>query len=337
VLHVVAGNQGDGGIPIPTDHYNGITAAYTTRFKGDAFNKIDFANLSGIPEGIGRSLVRDEINLGDRRAVSLTAPGSQLELISTFNVVERVSGTSFAAPHITGTVALLQEYGDRQLRDQAEHWSLDSRRHEVTKAILLNSADKVADTGDGNLLGMNQTIYKENQSTWLDSDAAQDSAIPLDIEMGTGQLNAFRAYTQFASGQWSSGVSVPPIGWNYDQIVEKSAQDYAIAQPLRANAYASITLAWDRLVELGDRNGNDRYDIGETFTDLGLNNLDLYLLPANADNLSEAVCSSNSAVDSVEHIFCPIPRTGSYKVRVVYKNRQNTETQNYAIAWWTAP
>lgn len=337
VLHVVAGNQGDGGIPIPTDHYNGITTAYTTRFKGDVFNKIDFANLSGFPVGIGGSLVRDEINLGDRRAISLAAPGSQLDLISTFNVVERVSGTSFAAPHITGTVALLQEYGDRQLKNQAANWSLDARRHEVTKAVLMNSANKVADRGDGNLLGMNQTIYTENQLTWLESDAAQRSDIPLHMEMGTGQLNAFRAYQQFSPGQWSPERPVPSIGWNYAQIAEKMVQDYAIATPLRANSYASITLTWDRLVELGDRNGNNQYDQGESFTDLGLNNLDLYLLPATADDLDEAICHSNSAVDSVEHIFCPIPQTDSYKVRVVYQNRQNTETQNYAIAWWTAP
>jgi len=48
------------------------------------------------------------------------------------------SGTSYAAPHATGVVALLQEYA------RANGLGADSRRHEVMKAVLMNSADKVA-------------------------------------------------------------------------------------------------------------------------------------------------------------------------------------------------
>ena len=51
VLYVVAGNQGKGGIPIPTDNYNGITTAYS-RLKNNVFRKVDFANLSIPPIGI---------------------------------------------------------------------------------------------------------------------------------------------------------------------------------------------------------------------------------------------------------------------------------------------
>lgn len=336
VLHVVAGNQGDGGIPIPTDHYNGITTAYTTRFKGDEFNKIDFANLSGVPIGIGRTIIRDEINSGSRRAISLSAPGSKLNLVTTFNKVKRVSGTSFAAPHITASVALLQEYGDRQIKAQASNWSLDSRRHEVMKAVLLNSAEKVADQGDGKLLGMGRTILREDNQTWLDSDAYRNDDIPLDIEMGTGQLNTFRAYQQFAGGQWNPLKPVANIGWDYAEIDHQNYHDYVIDSPLVAGSFFSATLTWDRLVELGDRNKNQKFDLGESFKDKGLNNLNLFVLPATSDNLTEAVCRSTSAVDSVEHIFCPVPETGQYKLRVMYQDRVNQPTQNYGLAWWTA-
>ena len=74
VLYVIAGNQGSGGISIPTDNYNGITTAYTTEWKGK-FSKVDFANLSALPEGIGSRLIKREINLGSRRAIGLIAPG----------------------------------------------------------------------------------------------------------------------------------------------------------------------------------------------------------------------------------------------------------------------
>ncbi|MEB3225360.1 MAG: S8 family serine peptidase [Synechococcus sp.] len=336
VLHVVAGNQGDGGIPIPTDHYNGITTAYTTRFQGDTFNKIDFANLSALPIGSGSRLIRQEINLGARRAVSLSAPGSQLDLITTFNKIDRASGTSFAAPHITGTVALLQEFGDRQLKAQADRWSLDGRRHEVMKAVLLNSADKIIDNGDGKHLGMTRTVLSKKNRTWLEGDAYKNPDIPLDIEMGTGQLNAYRAYTQFAAGQWSSATTVSQRGWDYRQVAVRGFQEYTFAAPLQRDSFAAITLTWDRWVDLEDTNNNGQYDLGETFTDRGLNDLDLYLLPADTNDLGDAVCRSTSPVDSVEHIFCPIPKTGKYKVRVVYAQQANQATQDYAIAWWTA-
>jgi Subtilase family len=333
-LYVIAGNQGKGGIPIPTDHYNGITTAYTARRDGK-FTKVDFANLSALPLGIGRNLILREINEGQRRAISLVAPGNKIELYDLKGKINKVSGTSFAAPHITASVALLQEYGDRQLREKRSDWSLDSRRHEVNKVILLNSADKIKDTGDGFRLGMTRTVLTKDQKTWLDSDAFQDPKIPFDMQMGTGHLNAFRAYQQFSAGQRKPGNSVQAIGWDYNTIIPNGYHDYVLAEPLPANSFVSLTLAWDRLVELIDTNSNDRYDLGENFRNRGLNNLDVYLLPVGEDNNTKYTCASMSDTDSAEHIFCKVPASGQYKIRVQYRQRVNESEQPYALAWWT--
>ncbi|MEL7405946.1 MAG: S8 family serine peptidase, partial [Cyanobacteria bacterium J06558_2] len=334
VLYVVAGNQGTGGIPIPTDHFNGVTTAYTIQ-RNQRFAKVDFANLSDFPVGIGRSLLKREINHGSRRAVSLLAPGGQISLYNQKGEVKKVSGTSFAAPHITGIVALLQEFGDRQLQQNSSRWTLDSRRHEVMKAVLLNSADKIEDQGDGLLLNMEKTILGEKNHTWLESDAYTTPRIPFDIQMGTGQINAWRAYQQFQAGQPRKLQSVEEMGWNYDRVEALSYQDYYLQSPLIAGSHVAITLTWDRLVTLNDLNRNQQYDVGETFRDRGLNNLDLYLLPADEEHNMRNTCASLSAEDSTEHIFCPIPATGRYKIRVHYRHQFNNPVQGYGLAWWT--
>jgi len=348
VLYVIAGNQGEGGIPIPTDNYNGMTVANSALEKG-VFARVASSDLGSRPLLIPQLIPRPEpihrspdleSNVGARRSVSLVAPGSNIEMINPDGRPTVATGTSFAAPHVTASVALIQEYGDRQIRNHQPHWSVDARRHEVSKVILMNSADKIKDTGDGLMLGMTRTVINARHLNWLQSDAYQDPKIPLNADLGTGHLNVFRAIQQFSPGQWAPDTSIPAIGWDYRSVGTGETpqyRDYVLEQPLQAGSYVSITLAWDRKVELQDTNKNGLYDMGETFKDDGLNNLDLYLLPADKDNIRDSVAASISDVDSVEHVFNQVPATGRYKIRVVYRTQVNEPVQPYAIAWWTVP
>ncbi|MFM6157906.1 MAG: PPC domain-containing protein, partial [Sphaerospermopsis kisseleviana] len=72
-----------------------------------------------------------------------------------------------------------------------------------------------------------------------------------------------------------------------------------------------------------DKNNNQEYDIGETFINKGLNNLDLYVVKDNTKNNEVVVCASVSEIDSVEHIFCPVPTSGNYKIRVQFQKQVN--------------
>ncbi|MEO0539680.1 MAG: S8 family serine peptidase [Cyanobacteria bacterium P01_A01_bin.105] len=335
-LYVIAGNQGGGGIPIPTDNFNGINVAYSTQVDGQ-FTRVDYANLSSEPDFPPIRGGRPETNVGSRRSINLVAPGSNIEMFDPDGRRIVSSGTSFAATHVVATVALLQEYGDRQIR--AGGWAVDAREPMVTKVVLLNSADKIQDTGDGLRLGMSRNILDEGNRTWVEGDAYRDQAIPLHRELGTGHLNAFRAYQQFSAGGHSIDAQpvgmIPAMGWAYDAIAPAEFKDYVFAQPLLTGSYLSATLAWERRVELNDRNNNGLYDDGESFTDRGLNNLDVYLMPADSEDLADSLWSSVSEADSVEHIFRQIPRTGRYKLRVVQRQPVNGDTaQSFALAWW---
>ncbi len=336
VLYAIAGNQGKGGIPIPTDNFNGVTVAFSSRLQ-KIFSKVDVSNLATIAEGFGRHLLGREFNLAARSSVSLVAPGSNIRLLNPDGKLTKVTGTSFAAPHVTATLALLQEFGDRQLRMHKSNWSLDSRRHELMKAVLLNSADKIQDFGDGLRLGMSRTLIDKLNRDWLLTEAYKNPKIPLDPQMGAGHLNAFRAYQQFSAGQWTPNT-VPAIGWDYRSVDVDKSNEYVFKHPLKAKSFVALTLAWDRLVELNDSNKNGQYDVGETFSDRGVNRLDLYLVKADEKNPTKAIaCTSTSDVDSVQHIFCPVPEKGNYKIRVSFRQKVNAIAQRYALAWWTVP
>ena len=343
VVYAVAGNQGKGGIPIPTDNFNGMNVAFTTRLNG-VYAKVDFSNIGDMTPRILKRNDGVETNLGGRRGISLVAPGNKV-LVANLEGKQTTSiGTSFAAPHVTATVALLQEFGDRQLRANCKRstgctlpWGLDARRHEVMKAVMMNSADKIKDSGNGQFLGMTRTVLEKNNQNWLESDAYKNPKVPLNIQMGSGQLNAFRAYQQFSPGEWKSNQPVPAIGWDYSKVGAENLtfQDYALENSLQQGSFVALTLTWDRLVELNDRNRNGQFDAGERFTNRGLNNLDLYLMHVEDNDIRKSVGSSTSDLDSVEHIFHQVPTTGRYKIRVQFRQKVNQPIQSYALAWWT--
>jgi hypothetical protein len=349
VLYVVSGNQGN-MVPIPKDNFNGMTVA-NARILGGVYRQVD------------PSIDLTEDAEGDRTSISLIAPGDDVDVTGLNNATATVDGTSFAAPHVTGTVALLQQYADDRIMAGATGWNANARRHQVMKAVLLNSADKLIDDGTvvvdgspvaiGGLLGMDRTVVKQDgTSTWLDSEAYDDaelgSSIPLDIEMGAGHLNASRALTHFRTGEINPAVDdIPLIGWDYGTTTGAAdINRYQFAGELLGGSFISVTLAWDRVVEFDiDLGTPGEYDLGDTFVeyiddglnppdDSVINDLDIYLLPKFAGNISQTIAASDSAVGTLEHLFFQIPETGEYEFWVRQHDADVGMTQDYAVAWW---
>lgn len=361
-LPIIAGNQGKGGIPIPTDLYNGFTVGFTREVDG-IYRQLDRGNLIDEPyvdrNGNGKYDRGEFFNDFDkngawtagvesppdgRRSLAILAPGNNLKLPTIQSRFKNANGSSFAAPHVVGVIALLHEYANRQIA--SGKWSADARYHELIKAVLINSADKIQDRGDGKTLGMSKTILDAVGKTWLDSEAYPSRTIPLSQNLGAGQLNARRAFQQYEAGQQGAtnvsgdasnkAPNVKAIGWDTNVITTDQYREYVFANPLLADSFISATLTWDRQVQLNDKNGNGSFDIGEDFTNQGLNNLELYLMRSQDNDTSQSVWSSVSQIDNLQHIFIKIPTTGKYKLRVVFKPPQVAlANQRYGLAWWT--
>ena len=319
VLHLVAGNQGPmANLPIPKDNFNGMTIARSSKV-GGVYRQVSSGN----------NYSRDAA--GSRTSIDLIAPGDGIELTGLGNA-HRITagGTSYATPHVTGTVALLQEFAI-QTAASDPNWGPNAHRHEVMKAVLMNSADKIE-----GILGMERTVLKQNGTdTWFES-AAIFPQTPLDMEMGTGHLNANRALQQFTPGEIDGTTSsffenAPLIGWDFDSI-GFSFIKYNFDIDLEAGDYVSATLAWDRVVNLTNVVGaSDEYDQGDSFSHGSLAGLDLYLT-RQGDGISNAVASSTSFDSSVEHIFAEVPEAGKYSLIVASSSAGPTD---YGIAWWS--
>jgi hypothetical protein len=353
-IPIVAGNQGKGGIPIPTDLYNGFTVGFTREVDGiyrqlDRGNLIDEPYLDRNSNGkydlgeVFSDLNKDgkwtsgiESPIDGRRSMAILAPGNNLKLPTLQGKFKNANGSSFATPHVVGTIALLHEHANRQI--SSGNWGIDARRHELIKAVLINSADKLKDIGDGKILGMSKTILDAFGKTWIDTEAYPSRNIPLSHSLGAGQLNANRAFQQYQAGQQSpnnGSANISAIGWDTNVVEVDKYQEYVFSDPLVADSFISATLTWDRQVKLNDKNGNGLFDIGEGFNDEGFNKVELYLMRSQDTDISQNIWSSVSQIDNLQHIFIKIPITGKYKLRVVFKSPQaNIVSQRYGLAWW---
>lgn len=375
VLYVIAGYEQlptPGGPmpasgPLPSDNFNGITVGFSKK-NGAKYRQVDGDNLFNAD------------NFSERTFVDILAPGRDLQFASANDVTTTVpdpvrNGTSPATAHVTGTAALLQQYAALQIQNVGgPRWNTNNnaRRHEVMKAVIMNSADKIeegsitsyngVDIPTGGLLGMERTVLDSNGDDWFASEANDDTTdfevfpnsgfVPLDDEMGVGHLNANRAFSQFIFGEFdeSNTVDVPVIGWDYGTTTgEDDINRYRFDEPLKGGSFISITLAWDRMVTFASGGGDGQYDVGDTFVDYKdtdgvgeppadsvINDLDLFFLPRGSANEFAALAQSIAIEGSVEHIFFQVPEDGQYEFWVMQHDQETVTgaNQNYGVAWW---
>jgi len=179
-----------------------ITAAIPADLNGDGNSNNDFArSFSG----------------SDYRYNASTVASGALTRSSTTG---DVAGTSFAAPHVAGAVALMQDYRDRHRGDTHDLNSDDNR---VIKAALLNGA-------------RTQGLRHRDGTLWNQGFSPVASGVPtvtrsLDNELGAGLLDTYRALQIYSQ----------PEARNDDNNTD---QNFKIT-PQTAPA-SNLQLSWDR-------------------------------------------------------------------------------------------
>jgi hypothetical protein len=312
------------GAMFPSDNFNGITVGASAQGEvGDNYYIASSVNRTD----------EEHDAAGDRVSLDLLAPGDGLVTLGLNNLVG-ISGesVSFATPHVTGAVALLHEYGEYQVQNAGWNGN-NAHRHEVMKAVLLNSADKLQ-----GYHGSTRTVKSQNETyDWTNRPGGGDSGRPLDMEIGAGHLNVNTALKQYRSQEWEPGI-VPNIGWDYSSIAAFDSHVYALNRPLFAGEVIAVTLCWDRRVETISPNSNSYLDGFFPYVNLSevLADLDIWIQPFGADpnNLGEVVWGSDSGVDNVEHVFFPVNNAGNYQIVIRNTEYGLIDLQNYGLAWW---
>lgn len=299
---------------IPTDAYNALTVNWTAMSDSGRYDEASLWNDYAWPPADGRCKP-DLVAPGGHQGFEEQDPES-IFTTTLGGGFANVSGARYAAAHVAGAAALLTQHGNQH--------SL-STHHNVLKAALINSADKtVTDTwGEG----------------WLQSEAFLDETIPLDDELGAGQVDAAAAYEQYRAGEHGPGI-VPLVGWDLNSIsVQDPEVEYHLQQELLGGSYLTATLVWDRRVTLeDDQDGDGEFDyaiLEEWLAPQSLNDLDVGLY----DEGGAEVASSRSGVDNVEHLHWLVPTDGTYRLRVKFSQQNDPDVpeQQYALAWTATP
>jgi Subtilase family len=276
--------------------------------------------------------------------VSNTAPNNG----AISPIAGAVSGTSFAAPMVAGTVALLDQY---DLNNPVLH-TLDAR---VMKAVLLNSATRTGIQDSNNEAWANTTVPPAGPAFNMNAGALVPAGSTitrsLDTQLGSGMVNAAAALAQF---QPNAINSMQQANTNAHIIINTPLNNEAIGPnvlPYNANCLINGNM-WDQeqvaggggMVDylLGDLDGQHIKATLDWNAGAGnvLSNLELSLWQEGAnggnqpgfDAQDEMIATTSNAGENVKLFDFTVPNIDdedSYYLEVIDNSGSNV---NYGLA-----
>lgn len=341
LMVIAAGNNGKttGLLGTPADSFNGLTvgALDAGGLPGAAW---DDPARTPLPVVAAYSSWRPLAN--GRAGVDVVAPGTHIWSTLAINyytnanlVAGTADGTSFAAPHVTGEAALL--YGRAVDYNgtlgipalASDKGTLLSTDHKLIKAVIINSADKIAGKDSNGLL---QSVWTPGAVSVV--SGVTNALVPLNYAVGAGKANAKEALLQYQE----TGNRF----WDLFTLTNSgSAVYYTYGTGRFTNSTPSVpeylnitaTLNWDRHIDFTVNTDPGSALLGTVDKNL-LSNLDLVLQRESSPGTWEDVYKSAGLLDSTEHLYMNLlPGNISYRIGVLGTNiAEPAIGEQYALA-----
>lgn len=312
-----AGNSGWDAVPgSPAAGFNAISvgALTHTNVQTDAF-LLPAEFTSGSPLDFYNPQTGETIS-GVRAGVHVAAPGTNMVLAAydetqpeaTNLYYVNAGGTSFAAPMVSGGIALLKEMVKDQLPGNTD--ALDTR---VVRSILMAGADRTAGWDNGQIES-GDGVIRTSQS--------------LDFRVGAGLVDLEESAAIYLNPQEASQTNLTYQGWDLNTVAEGQFVDYSLAfseDPIEL----TLSLNWFVATEF--------VEATEEYRDLWFANLNLslWLLGETPTLIAESVSLYNNS----EFLRITLEGNAQYGIRVSHlglifdTTGAPDQEETYALAW----
>jgi hypothetical protein len=341
LLVIAAGNNGESGglLDQPADSYNGLTVGALDAVDPTATGLFDPGRMPAdrvAPYSSWAPLANG------RAGVDVVAPGTDLWSTLAINytgtnglVAGVASGTSFAAPHVTGVAALLYGAAVTPLGGISDRGTILSTDHKLIKAIIMNSADKIPGLDAS---GNAQTSWQPGEMTT--SGGVPNAIVPLNYAVGSGSVNANSAFLEYSE----AGNTF----WNLNTLAATGTDIYytfglgkfTTSDPTQLLSGLTATLVWDRHVDFTVDTSSDPNNVGQYTA--SLSDLDLILQEEVAPDDWQNVYMSAYTGSTVDQIYLPqLSGTAEYRLDVhggdIIASGTNGEQYALAVSFTTIP
>ncbi len=349
-LVIAAGNSGydENGNATVTNSVSSFAQAYNAISVGASGNPPVYdqiADFSSRSPSDFYNPVTGETVANVRPAVDITAPGVNVggayydaaNPDATNNYLA-FSGTSFSAPIVSGTVALMASLSkdlEANASFVAAGWSKKARDSRVIKAVLMNSASKPSGWTNNQSL-QNGVEFKIDVQTGVYYTSSFDNVVVttqgLDYTYGAGMLNASAALDQYV-GMYTTGTA--DNVWILDEVDFNASKLYHIGE-ISEGKSLNMTLVWMTESQLAEPAASGEF---EDIANFNFANLTLELWTKGEDGNFTPIAISNAVYNNVEHLSITLASLADYYVRVAFFEMLYGEktSETYALAWAIVP